>query len=477
MNMFELTLASGEIFLLTMICIILVTDLFLKDENRSVTLWLSVVALIVTGVFVFNNTTQSSILIFSGSYIADPLSGVLKISSILAVIIGFIYSRDYLINNDLMKGEFFILSLFGLLGIFIMISANSLLVMYLGLETLALSLYALVALDRDSSIAAESAMKYFVLGAIASGSLLYGISWVYGVTGSLEFNEIALTLNQRESLNSLPLWFGMAFIVVGIAFKFGAVPFHMWLPDVYQGARTPVTLFIATAPKLAAFALVFRILADGLSQLHTEWQGIILILSLLSLVLGNVVAIAQTNIKRMLGYSAIGHVGFIFAAISTGSHEGYSAALFYTITYVMMAAGAFGMILLLSDKGFESDGLEDFKGLSQRGPWFALMMMFFMMSMAGIPPWIGFFAKLDVINAVIGSGFSGFAVIMVLTSVVGAYYYLRIVWYMYFEEPLTPNSLKASKDVKVIMSVNGLIILLLGIFPGWLMQLCDSVFG
>ena len=373
-----------------------------------------------------------------------------------------------------MKGEFFLLSLFGLLGMLIMISANSLLIMYLGLETLSLSLYALVAFDRNSSIAAESAMKYFILGAIASGSLLYGISWIYGVTGSLEFNEIALAISQDSSLNSLPLWFGMAFVVVGIAFKFGAVPFHMWLPDVYQGARTPVTLFIATAPKLAAFALIYRILVDGLGGVQDAWQGTIMIVSLLSLILGNVVAIAQTNIKRMLGYSAIGHVGCIFAGIFTGTQIGYSAALFYSLTYVIMAAGAFGVLIALSDEE-QGDQLEDLKGLSQRNPWLAGIMLFIMLGMAGIPPWVGFFAKLDIINAVVDAGFAGFAVVMVLTSVIGAFYYLRVIWFMYFEKAQESKAIVVSRDIGAVLSLNGLLVLALGLFPGALMQLCISV--
>ena len=351
MGMQTMLSASAEIFLAIMICIVLVVDLFVNDKDRKVTFWLSFGTLIVTVALVMNNTPETREFIFDGSYVNDPLAGLLKIASISMVGVGFIYSRHYLIKNNLMKGEFFLLSLFGLLGILIMISANSLLIMYLGLETLSLSLYALVAFDRNSSIAAESAMKYFILGAIASGSLLYGISWIYGVTGSLEFNEIALAIVEDSSLNSLPLWFGMAFVVVGIAFKFGAVPFHMWLPDVYQGAKTPVTLFIATAPKLAAFALIYRVLVDGLGGVHDAWQGTILIISLLSLILGNVVAIAQTNIKRMLGYSAIGHVGFIFAGIFTGTQIGYAAALFYSLTYVIMAAGAFGVLIALSDEG------------------------------------------------------------------------------------------------------------------------------
>ena len=474
MDMQTIFSASAEIFLVIMICAVLIVDLFVEGEERKVTFWLSLASLLGTALLVLNNTPESREFIFDGSYVNDPLAGLLKIASIIMVGIGFIYSRKYLIKNNLMKGEFFLLSLFGLLGMLIMISANSLLIMYLGLETLSLSLYALVAFDRNSSIAAESAMKYFILGAIASGSLLYGISWIYGVTGSLEFNEIALAISQDSNLNSLPLWFGMAFVVVGIAFKFGAVPFHMWLPDVYQGARTPVTLFIATAPKLAAFALIYRILVDGLGGVQDAWQGTIMIVSLLSLILGNVVAIAQTNIKRMLGYSAIGHVGFIFAGIFTGTQIGYSAALFYSLTYVIMAAGAFGVLIALSDEE-QGDQLDDLKGLSQRNPWLAAIMLFIMLGMAGIPPWVGFFAKLDIINAVVDAGFAGFAVVMVLTSVIGAFYYLRVIWFMYFEEALESKAIIVSRDIGAVLSLNGLLVLALGLFPGALMQLCITV--
>ena len=317
-------------------------------------------------------------------------------------------------------------------------------------------------------------MKYFVLGAIASGCLLYGISWVYGITGSLEFDAIAAAV-QNDEINSMPLWFGMAFMIVGIAFKFGAVPFHMWLPDVYQGARSPVTLYIASAPKLAALALILRILVDGLGELHEVWQGMIMVLAVLSLVVGNVVAIAQTNIKRMLGYSAIAHVGFILIAVFTGTQNGYAAALFYTLTYVVMAAGAFGMVILLSRKGFEAENIADFKGLNARSPWFALMMLFFMFGMAGVPPWVGFFAKLNVISAVWGAGFPILAVILVLAAVIGAYYYLRVIWFMYFDSADDRSVFQAEMDTRVVLSLNGMAVLVLGIIPGWLLTLCIDV--
>ena len=472
----EFTPASPEITLLILLCVVMLVDLFVKDESRAVTFWLTIASLALTAWATVMTVPVERTLIFDGSYVSDPLSNVLKLAAIGTVALGFLYARDYLRQNGLMKGEYFLLGLFGLLGMTIMISANSLLTMYLGLETLSLSLYALVAFDRNNSAAAESAMKYFVLGAIASGSLLYGMSWIYGLTGSLRFDDIALAI-QADAINSMPLWFGMAFMIVGIAFKFGAVPFHMWLPDVYQGARTPVTLYIASAPKLAALALLLRVLVDGLGELHDVWQAMIMVLAVLSLLVGNIVAIAQANIKRMLGYSAIAHVGFILLAVFTGSEEGYAAALFYTLTYVVMAAGAFGMVILLSRQGYEAENLTDFKGLNARSPWFALMMLFFMFGMAGVPPWVGFFAKLNVISAVLNAGFPGLAILMVLASVVGAYYYLRVIWYMYFDKAEDRSVFQANLDTRVLLSLNGVAVLALGVMPGWLLALCAEIFA
>jgi len=470
----EFTAAAPEITLLILISVVLIADLFVSDERRAVTFWLTIGSLAITAWSIVATAPAARTVIFDGSYVSDALSQVLKLGATGVVAVGFLYARDYLRQNGLLKGEFYILGLFGLLGMLIMISANSLLTMYLGLETLSLSLYALVAFDRDNADSAEAAMKYFVLGAIASGSLLYGISWVYGLTGSLEFDQIAIAV-QDPAVNDMPLWFGIAFMIVGIAFKFGAVPFHMWLPDVYQGARTPVTLYIASAPKFAALALILRILVDGLGDLHEVWQGMIMVLAVLSLVVGNIVAIAQTNIKRMLGYSAIAHVGFILLAIFTGTEQGYAAALFYTLTYVIMAAGAFGMVILLSRQGFEAESLVDFKGLNARSPWFALMMLFFMFGMAGVPPWVGFFAKLNVISAVLNAGFPALAILMVLASVIGAYYYLRVIWYMYFDQAEDRSVFQAGTDTRVVLSLNGVAVLVLGIIPGSLLALCIQV--
>jgi NADH-quinone oxidoreductase subunit N len=475
MTLMDYISAAPEMTLLGLICVVLIADLFVDDEHRVLTFWMSIAALAITMWTLLTTAPTERVVLFTGSYVSDPLSQILKVTAVGFVGIALMYARDYLRANDLHKGEFYILGLFGLLGMMIMISANSLLTMYLGLETLALSLYALVAIDRNNVTSAESAMKYFVLGAIASGSLLYGISWVYGVTGTLKFDEIATVLAGNPALNGLPLWFGLAFLIVGISFKFGAVPFHMWLPDVYQGARTPVTLYIASAPKLAALAFTLRVLTDGLGGLHDVWADMIMVVAVLSLLVGNVVAIAQTNIKRMLGYSTIAHVGFILLAVFCGNDKGNAAALFYTLTYIVAAAGAFGIVILLSRRGFDAENLSDFKGLNARSPWFALMMMFLMFSLAGVPPFIGFFGKLNVIDAVLSSGYPGLAILMVLASVVGAFYYLRVIWYMYFEPAEDMAVLQASADTRLVLSLNSLAVLALGIVPGWLWTLCSQI--
>ena len=477
MNWMEYIAAAPEMAVLGLICIVLIADLFVDDEHRVLTFWMAIGALGITLWSLLATAPEARVVIFDGSYVSDPLSQVLKVAATGFVAISFLYARDYLRANDLHKGEYYVLGLFGLLGMMIMISANSLMTMYLGMETLALSQYALVAIDRNNVTSAESAMKYFVLGAIASGALLYGISWIYGVTGSLEFDQIAAAIASDPQLNSLPLWFGLAFVMVGIAFKFGAVPFHMWLPDVYHGARSPVTLYIASAPKLAALALTLRILVDGLGALHHVWADMVMVVAVLSLLVGNIVAIAQTNIKRMLAYSTIAHVGFILLAVFCGTDQGYAAALFYTLTYVVAVAGSFGIIILLSRRGYEAENLSDFKGLNARSPWFALMMMFLMLSLTGIPPFIGFFGKLNVISVVLDGNYVGLAVLMVVASVVGAYYYLRVIWYMYFEEAEDQAVLQSSADTRLVLSLNGVAVLALGIMPGWLWVLCVQVIG
>jgi NADH-quinone oxidoreductase subunit N len=472
--MIDYSIAAPEIFLTCAICVVLLVDVYLRDNQRQLTYILAMVALIGTALVSALFPVNAPVTEFSGSFIADPAGGVLKMISYLVVALVFLYSRDYLEQNGLFKGEFFVLGLFGLLGIMVMISANSMLTMYLGLELLSLSLYALVAFNRDSAVSAESAMKYFVLGAIASGTLLYGISLLYGVTGTLEFSTLAARLGQPDGV-SAPATLGLVFVVVGVAFKFGAVPFHMWLPDVYQGSPTPVTLYIGSVPKIASFALTWRVLVEALGPVQVSWEGMLVVLSVLSLIVGNVVAIAQTNLKRMLAYSTISHVGFILMGFIAGTEQGIEGAMFYTLTYVLMSAAAFGMIIVLSRRGFDAERLEDFKGLNQRSPWFALMMLLIMFSMAGVPPLVGFYAKIVVLEALISTGYTWLAALGVLLAVVGAFYYIRLVWYMYFTDPVDRAPLAAPTDLRYVMSVNCLLLLGLGIFPGFLLDLCARV--
>jgi NADH-quinone oxidoreductase subunit N len=466
--------AAAEVFVVTALCVILVIDVFLTDRSRWLTYVLSLLTLAGAAYMTVRFGVQSRTIAFDGMYIADPMGDVLKLFSYGTVAVSFLYSREYLQRRGLFKGEYFILGLVALLGVMVMISAGSLLTVYLGVELLSLSLYAMVAFDRDSGIAAESAMKYFVLGAIASGTLLYGFSIVYGVTGTLQLDELAVGVREVGATN-LGLIFGLAFIIVGIAFKFGAVPFHMWVPDVYHGAPTPVTLFIGSAPKIASFVLAIRVLAEGLDAMVASWQDMLIALAVLSLLIGNVVAIAQTNLKRMLAYSTISHVGFILLGILAGTNEGYRAAMFYTLSYVIMAVGSFGMILLLSRSGFEADRLEDFKGLNRRSPWFAAIMMMLMFSTAGVPPFIGFWAKLAVIGAVLDVGLAWLAAVAVLLSVVAAFYYLRVVKLMYFDDPTDGHAIEAGGTLRAVLSANGVAVLALGVFPSALIDLCARV--
>jgi NADH-quinone oxidoreductase subunit N len=412
---------------------------------------------------------------FSNTYIKDGLSDLLKIFICIVNMLVLLYSVNYLKARQLMQGEFFVLAVFSTLGMLIMVSAYHMLTLYLGLELMSLCLYAMVAMQRDSAVATEAAMKYFILGSIASGMLLYGMSIIYGVTGSLAINEVALAVANTTG-NETILSFGIVFLVIGIGFKFGAVPFHMWLPDVYHGAPTAMTLFIAAAPKIAAFALIIRLLAEGLLDLQNYWQDMLVMLAVLSMILGNVVAIAQSNLKRMLAYSTISHVGFLLMGVLSGTEEGFAASLFYTLIYALMTLGAFGMILLLSRQGFEAENIDDFKGLSDRQPWFALMMLILMFSMAGIPPLAGFYAKLSVIKAVIEVDLLMVALVAVVTSVIGAYYYLRVIKVMYFDKPVVEHQLEASSSMQIMLSANALMVLALGIVPGILMKLCTSVF-
>lgn len=471
---FNFAAASAEIFMIAAICAILLVDVFLNERTRWVTYALSLLALAGAAFMTVRNGVDARVVTFDGSFVADPMGDVLKLFSYGTVALAFMYSREYLQRRGLLKGEYFILGLTALLGIMVMTSAGNLITVYLGVELLALALYAMIAFDRDSGVAAESAMKYFVLGAIASGTMLYGFSIVYGLTGTLQLDELAVAVREVGP-DKLGLIFALAFIIVGIAFKFGAVPFHMWVPDVYHGAPTPVTLFIGSAPKIASFVIAIRVLAEGLDSMVASWQGMLIALSVLSMALGNIVAIAQTNLKRMLAYSTISHVGFILLGILAGTNEGYRAAMFYTFIYVIMAVGSFGMILLLTREGFEADQLEDFKGLNRRSPWFAAVMMMLMFSTAGVPPFVGFWAKIVVLGAVVDAGLTWLAAVAVLFSVIGAFYYLRVIKLMYFDEPVGTVKIEAGGTLRVILSANGLAVLALGIFPGALIDLCARV--
>jgi NADH-quinone oxidoreductase subunit N len=470
----EYAAASAEIFLLGAICVILLVDVFLSDRNRWVTYALSLLSLAGAAAMTLNFGVDARVSAFSGTFVADPMGDVMKLFAYGTVGVALMYSREYLVRRGLFKGEYFILALVALLGVMVMTSAGSLVTVYLGIELLSLALYAMVAIDRDAEVPAESAMKYFVLGAIASGTLLYGFSIIYGLTGTLQLDEIAIAVRESGADN-LGLVFGLAFIVAGIAFKFGAVPFHMWIPDVYHGAPTPVTLFIGSAPKIGSFVLAIRVLAEGLGAMVESWQGMLIALAVLSMAIGNVVAIAQSNLKRLLAYSTISNVGFILLGILAGTTVGYRAAMYYTMTYVIMAIGSFGMILVLSREGFEADKIDDFRGLNKKSPWFAAVMAMLMFSTAGVPPFVGFWAKVAVLGAVVEVGLSWLAAVAVLFSVIAAYYYLRVVKVMYFDEPTDDIGVQASGTTLALASVNGLAVLALGIFPSALIDLCARV--
>lgn len=466
--------ALPEIYLAAAICVVLLVDVFAGAAARRITPTLTLLVIAIgVALTTFVAVAPARVVIFSGMYVADPLATFLKLLGFLFTGVALLYSRSYLDARGLLKGEYYVLVLTALLGIFVIASAGSLLTIYIGVELLALSLYALVAFDRDSGIAAESAMKYFVLGAIASGCLLYGMSLVYGMSGSLLLADLALRLQGEPSLG---LVMGIVFLVVGVAFKFGAVPFHMWVPDVYQGAPSSVTLFVASAPKLASFAVAFRLLAGGLGNVAPAWTQMLAIVAIASLVLGNVIAIAQTNLKRMLAYSAIGNVGFILLGFVAGTEQGYEAALYYTVAYVIMTLGAFGVILLASRAGFEAEQLDDYKGLHARDPLLALIMMALMFSTAGIPPFVGFWAKLQIFQALWLAGQTWLIVIAAAVSVIGVFYYLRVVKLMYFDAPTDDTGRAPSNaGVRVALACNAAAVLALGLFPEGLLSLCAKV--
>ncbi len=476
MSIDNLSLLLPEIALLSLACVTLIVDIFSNDPKHGPGYWLAQLTLVVTAVLVLVTYSADSQYAMAGMFVSDAMSGLLKFAICIISLFALFYSREYLLRQNIIKGEYFVLGLFAVLGMLVMASANSLLTVYLGLELLSLSLYAMVAIHRDSTSASEAAIKYFVLGAIASGMLLYGISILYGVTGSLELGAVAQVLEGQGDHPTLAV-FGLVFVLIGVAFKLGAVPFHMWLPDVYQGAPTAVTLFIGSAPKLAAFAMAFRLFVDGLGPLLPDWQQMLMILAVLSMATGNLIAIAQTNIKRMLAYSTIAHVGFLLLGLVAGNAGGYAGSMFYVITYALMSMGGFAMIILLGRQGAEADRLDDFSGLAERSPWLAFLMLILMFSMAGIPPFLGFWAKWFVLREVIQAGFVWIALLGVAFAIVGAFYYLRVVKLMYFDEPREPGEPQCSTPLRAVLSVNGLSLLLLGLSPGLLMSLCVAAFS
>ncbi len=464
--------ALPEILVLPMACVVLLVEAWLKPRmaNYLITLGTLLGSAAIT---VFTGTLDPSYT-FNGLFIDDVMGDMLKLMADLAAIVAVIYSRKYLADRDMLRGEYFALVLFAVLGMMVMISASHFLTLYLGVELLALSLYAMVALQRDSARATEAAMKYFILGALASGLLLYGMSLLYGLSGSLELAKVARAVHE-SARDDMVMVFGLVFLVAGLGFKLGAAPFHMWVPDIYHGAPTAVTLFIGSAPKLAAFAFAMRLLVDGLQPAHGDWQQMLAVMGVLSLAIGNLAAIMQTNIKRMLAYSTISHMGFLLLGILSGSIAGFSASMFYAVTYVIMSLGSFGMVMYLSNAGWEAEDLDDYRGLNARHPWLAAVMAMLMLSMAGLPPFVGFYAKFTILQALVGAGWLGLAVVAVLFSLIGAFYYLRVVKIMYFDAPKADvPAVQVAGDARILLSVNGLAVLVLGLMPQALMALCTA---
>ncbi len=472
----DFTLLAPELFLFGATCVLLLADLFISQERRGLTHFLALLTLLGAAILTLRGDVSGDA--FGGLFVRDGVGDLMKLFIYLVSGAAFIYAKPYLVQRDLFKGEFYMLCLFAVLGMMLLVSAGSLLMVYLGLELLALSSYALVALDRDSRLSTEAAMKYFVLGAIASGMLLYGMSMVYGATGSLDLDQIrsASAVLQGDSRQLLLL--GAVFVLVGIAFKFGAAPFHMWVPDVYHGAPTAVTLFIGSAPKLAAFGMAYRVLDGGLEGVAGHWGTLMAWLAVASLAVGNVMAIAQKNFKRMLAYSTISHVGFLFLALSNPSPQGNAAALFYVVSYALMAAGSFGVVILLSRRGFEADEIADFRGLGKLYPWHAFLVLLLMASLAGFPPLLGFFSKLAVLRAAVEGGMLWLALTGAVFAVIGAFYYLRVIKVMYFDAPEhDAPQLCSDTPLRLLLNANALLMLVLGLFWSPLMAWCQQVMG
>ena len=476
-NASELIFVLPELFLLSAISIILLFDLFASERLKSLTYYLTQLALIITGWLAFDLIGESATT-FSGTFVLDTMGSTFKVFIMGFAIIALVYTRHYLKAHELLRNEYFILALMSILGMMVMVSGHSLLTLYMGLEIMSLSLYALIASARDRAVAIEAALKYFVLGAIASGLLLYGMSMIYGITGSLDIAQISnfARASTLASQQTLILNFGLVFLVIGVAFKLGAVPFHMWVPDVYQGSPTSVTMFLSTVPKIAAIALLIRLLIDGLGDLQHYWSDLLMIIAVLSIALGSLVALMQSNIKRMLAYSTISHIGFVLLGFVTGVVEGYGAAVFYVLVYILMSLAAFGSIIVLNKNGFEADQISDYQGLSKHSPWFALIILVVMLSMAGVPPFIGFYSKLFILQQVIAEGYVILAVIAVVFAVISAYYYLQIIKTMYFDDADKEITVSAPLDMRVVLSINGILILLVGLMPSFWMSLSVSLF-
>ena len=470
-------LAIPEMIVLATACIALLADLFLRHRCKSIAFICATSGLILAGIASFLFLGQFSLVIFHGLFISDDTAQLMKLFICISVFLSFFYARHYIEERQMPTGDYYILGLFSTLGMMVLVSAHSLLTIYLGLELMSLPLYAMTAIRRTNSDASEAAMKYFVMGAIASGMMLYGISLLYGATGQLDLLDVAhaIALNWKDQSGLLS--FAIVFILSGVGFKLAAVPFHMWVPDVYQGAPTSVTLFIGTAPKIAAVGMALRILALGLPDLASQWQQLVLIMALLSAGAGNLLAIVQNNIKRLFAYSAISHMGYALFGILAATASGYAAALYYVLVYSIMSAAAFGLIVLLSRSGVEVESVDDLKGLNKRNPWLAFMMMIVMLSMAGIPPTVGFFTKLLVLKALVDVQMTWVAILGLIFAVIGAFYYLRIIKIMYFDEAVDASCARLSKTAKLVFSVNCLSLLYLGIFPSALITACINAFN
>lgn len=469
--------ALPEMFLTGMICVVLLADLFVPQRERLVTYVLAQIALIGTAALVFHLSTLATTITFGGSYIWDPIACLLKLFILGISFFAFVYARRYIQERDIPTGEYYLLGLFSVLGMLVLVSSYSFITVFLGVELTTLPLYAMIALQRNSPVASEAAMKYFITGALATGMLLYGMSMLYGATHSLNIGTVELAIGNTPPQQQLILVFGLVFVMAGLVFKFGGAPFHMWVPDVYQGAPTSVTLFIGSAPKIAALGMAVRLLIDAMPALTVQWHEILVVVAILSIGLGNIVAIVQSNLKRMLAYSAIAHIGYMSLGLLAGTPDGYAAATFYMIIYAIMSLGAFATLVILSKAGIDAEQINDLRGLNARNPWLAFMMLLIMFSMAGVPPTVGFFAKLGVLEALIGVHMVWLATLALIFAIIGAYYYLSVVKVMYFEEPIDESPIVAAKDVYLVFSANGLLLLLLGLFPSSLIEACRAAFS